>query len=104
MTKHLFQHGNSLALIIDKPILKMLGIDKETPLEFDLKDDGLFIRASKKKTRKTEPSEPKAKKTSKKTAAPKTKKGALEREKKLKAIYDDIVTRYKKDLEKLAKT
>ena len=32
MVKHLTKHGNSLALVIDKPVLELLGIDAETPL------------------------------------------------------------------------
>jgi antitoxin MazE len=33
MVKKLTKHGNSLALVIDKPILQLLKIDQETPLE-----------------------------------------------------------------------
>jgi antitoxin component of MazEF toxin-antitoxin module len=33
MVKKLTRHGNSLALVIDKPILELLNIDQETPLE-----------------------------------------------------------------------
>lgn len=33
MTKRLIQHGNSAALVIDKPILQLLGIDLDTELE-----------------------------------------------------------------------
>ena len=32
MIKRLTKHGNSLALVIDRPILELLGIDAETPL------------------------------------------------------------------------
>ena len=32
MVKRLTKHGNSLALVIDKPILELLGIDADTPL------------------------------------------------------------------------
>ncbi len=32
MTKTLTRHGNSLALVIDKPILEQMGIDETTPL------------------------------------------------------------------------
>jgi antitoxin component of MazEF toxin-antitoxin module len=32
MKKTLSKHGNSLALVIDKPILELLGIDSETEL------------------------------------------------------------------------
>jgi hypothetical protein len=31
MVKKLTKHGNSLALVIDKPILELLKIDQETP-------------------------------------------------------------------------
>ena len=40
--KHLTKHGNSLALVIDKPILDLLGIDADTPLE--VKTDGNALR------------------------------------------------------------
>jgi antitoxin component of MazEF toxin-antitoxin module len=33
MVKRMVKHGNSSALIIDKPILELLSIDNETPLE-----------------------------------------------------------------------
>jgi antitoxin MazE len=32
MIKKLTKHGNSLALVIDKPVLDLLEIDSETPL------------------------------------------------------------------------
>jgi len=32
LVKKLSKHGNSLALVIDKPILELLGIDENTPL------------------------------------------------------------------------
>ena len=32
MTKKLTRHGNSLALVIDKPLLEMLHINENTPL------------------------------------------------------------------------
>jgi antitoxin component of MazEF toxin-antitoxin module len=38
MIKKLVRHGNSLALVIDKPILELLNMSAETPLE--LKTDG----------------------------------------------------------------
>ena len=33
MTKKLVQHGNSAALILDKPILDLLNVTMDTPLE-----------------------------------------------------------------------
>lgn len=38
MVKKLTKHGNSLALVIDRPILELLKIDAETPL--DISTDG----------------------------------------------------------------
>jgi len=38
MVKKLTKHGNSLALVIDRPILELLRIDQDTPLE--LSTDG----------------------------------------------------------------
>lgn len=38
MVKYLTAHGNSMALVIDKPILELLHIDVKTPLE--IKTDG----------------------------------------------------------------
>jgi antitoxin component of MazEF toxin-antitoxin module len=43
MTKHLTQHGNSAALIIDKPILELLNIDMTTPLEITTDGRSLVI-------------------------------------------------------------
>lgn len=44
MTKTLIKHGNSLALVIDKPILDMLQIAADTPLELSTNGDLLVIR------------------------------------------------------------
>ncbi|GMO35835.1 MAG: AbrB family transcriptional regulator [Termitinemataceae bacterium] len=41
MVKKLIQHGNSVALVIDKPILEMLNITNET--SFELTTDGKNI-------------------------------------------------------------
>ena len=38
MTKKLSKHGNSLALVIDRSILELLGIDERT--ELDISTDG----------------------------------------------------------------
>jgi len=43
MRKHLIKHGNSLALIIDKPILELLQISAETPLEITTNGNSLLI-------------------------------------------------------------
>ncbi len=38
MVKTLVKHGNSWALIIDKPILELLNITPDTPLEISTRD------------------------------------------------------------------
>ena len=43
MSKTLIKHGNSLALVIDKPILEMLQISAETPLELSTDGDSILI-------------------------------------------------------------
>lgn len=47
MVKTLVKHGNSWALIIDKPILELLHISPDTPLEVSTSDGrSLTVRAS----------------------------------------------------------
>jgi antitoxin component of MazEF toxin-antitoxin module len=41
MIKTLTKHGNSLALVIEKPILELIGADAETP--FDISTDGQVL-------------------------------------------------------------
>ena len=43
MTKHLTAHGNSAALIIDKPVLRLLRITMDTPLELTTDGRNLII-------------------------------------------------------------
>lgn len=52
MSKKLTKHGNSLALIIDKPILQMLDISEQTELNLSIEDGSLVISpVAKKKLR-----------------------------------------------------
>ena len=51
MVKTLTKHGNSYALVIDKPILEMLKITPETPLELVTNGDALVIRPVRDKKR-----------------------------------------------------
>ena len=44
MVKQLTVIGNSLGLIIDRPILDMLSIDRDTPLEITTDGEALIIR------------------------------------------------------------
>jgi len=43
MIKKLVSHGNSAALIIDKPILELLKVDMDTPLEISTDGKSLII-------------------------------------------------------------
>ena len=43
MIKKLSKHGNSLALIIDRPILELLGIDETTSLDVSTDGQSLVI-------------------------------------------------------------
>lgn len=58
MTKKLVQHGNSSALIIDKPILDLLNIDQDTQLEITTDGIQLIIKPvfPKKSSKKITPS------------------------------------------------
>jgi len=47
MVKKLTKHGNSLALVIDRPILQLLKIDSETPLDVSTDGKQLIIAAAK---------------------------------------------------------
>lgn len=43
MVKKMVQHGNSSALVIDKPILELLNITPDTPLELTTDGKNLII-------------------------------------------------------------
>ena len=43
MLKRLTRHGNSLALVIDRPILELLRIDADTPLEISTDGKVLIV-------------------------------------------------------------
>lgn len=51
MTKHLTQHGNSAALVIDKAILELLHINMKTPLELATDGRSLIISPVKNRQR-----------------------------------------------------
>ncbi len=54
MVKKLTKHGNSWAVIIDKPLLKLLGINERSSLEISIAEGTLLIKPSGKKTKKTD--------------------------------------------------
>ncbi len=51
MIKKLVSHGNSAALIIDKPILEILNVDMTTPLEIATDGKNLIISPIESKKR-----------------------------------------------------
>ena len=47
----LIKHGNSLALVIDKPILDMLQISADTPLELTTNGDQILVTPCRDKSK-----------------------------------------------------
>ena len=79
MTKKLTKHGNSLALIIDKPLLELLNITEKTELIIAVEDGNLIIRPAKKKRKKID-------------------------EQEIDKVADKIMDKYDKVFKKLSKT
>ena len=52
MVKKLTKHGNSLALVIDRPILDLLKIDPETPLDVSTDGERLIVARAKPSERR----------------------------------------------------
>lgn len=52
MVKHLTKTGNSLALVIDRPLLNATGINGETPLDVSINGDVIVITPLRGKSRK----------------------------------------------------
>lgn len=52
MVKKLTRHGNSLALVIDRPILDLLKIDPDTPLDVSTDGKQLIISRAKPSARR----------------------------------------------------
>lgn len=78
MNKKLTKLGNSLALVIDKPILKLLNINEKTALK--IKTDGKNI-----------------------IIEPIIKSKKISKDKKLQKLYEELIEEYEPALEKLAK-
>lgn len=76
MTKRLTRVGNSQALMIDKPIMELLGITMETELE--ITTDGRALHIVPRLT-------------------------GSERRQRVKAAIGQVMTKHKKTFEKLAK-
>jgi antitoxin MazE len=52
VVKKLTRHGNSLALVIDRPILDLLKIDPETPLDVTTDGKHLIVAPAKPSARR----------------------------------------------------
>ena len=52
MIKKLCKHGNSLALVIDRPILELLGIDEATELEISTDGQALVVAPASEEQRR----------------------------------------------------
>jgi antitoxin component of MazEF toxin-antitoxin module len=74
MIKKMIQHGNSAAIIIDKPIMELLDFDIDTPLEISTDGRNLIISPIKD----------------------------IERLEKLKSSLSKINQKHRRTLEKLA--
>ena len=75
MIKKLVSHGNSAALIIDKPIMELLKVDMDTPLEISTDGRNLIISPVE----------------------------SVKREKKFRAALEKVNKSHGKTLKKLAK-
>ena len=54
MTKKLIQHGNSAAIIIDKPIMELLNITKETIFQLSTDGKNIILSPQNEKTREND--------------------------------------------------
>jgi antitoxin component of MazEF toxin-antitoxin module len=54
MIKKLIQHGNSVALVIDKPIMEMLNITNETTFELSTDGKNLILSPQIENTQETD--------------------------------------------------
>ncbi len=52
LTKKLSRHGNSLALVIDRSILELLGIDEDTALDISTDGRALVVTPAQDKRRR----------------------------------------------------
>ena len=52
MIKKLTKHGNSLALVIDKPVLELLRIEHDTPLDITTDGKRLMIEPAQPSVRR----------------------------------------------------
>lgn len=80
MEKKLSKHGNSRAIVIEKPILDLLSITDDTALKITTEDGKIIIEPVRR-----------------------SKKIKISSDKKMQKIYEEIVEKYGPALKKLAK-
>ena len=81
MIKKLTKHGNSYAIIINKPIMELLGIDASTELDFKINGQELTISRAGGKL---------------------SDFGMVSKDKKIQKAYEQAVSQYDALLKKLA--
>ena len=81
MIKKLSRHGNSLAILIDKPILELLNLDENTPLRISTDGRNILIEPERESA-----------------AAP----GIVSTNEKIQAAYEKLTEQYAAGLKKLA--
>ena len=79
MIKKLSKHGNSLALIIDKPILELLNMNEESALKIQVEGHRLIIEAVD------------------------SAKPVISDNPKIQAAFEEVMKKYAEDFKKLAK-
>lgn len=82
MIKKFAKHGNSVAIIVDKPLLKMLKMTKDSSFELILENGDLIIRPVR----------------AKKKALSKKERLAL-----VEQVADEVMDKYEEAFKKLAK-
>lgn len=81
MEKKLSKHGNSRAIVIEKPILDLLSITDSTVLNITTQDGKIIIEPVRNREKKIK----------------------ISSDKKMQRIYEEIVEKYGPALKKLAK-
>lgn len=81
MIKKLSKHGNSLALLIDKPILELLDVNENTEFKIRIDEGNIILEPVRKEEVFT-----------------------ISKDKKLQEAYEEIIKKYDSVLKKLAKS
>lgn len=81
MIKKLSKHGNSLAILIDKPILDLLNINETTHINITTDGTNIIIEPIRTKEVPT----------------------VISKDSKLQKLYEELITKYNNVLKKLSK-